>query len=94
MVKLRNAITTEYRTAMSIYIASLEAYNMLRENVLLAQEVYDVVNLQYKGGIKTYLEVILAETDLRTARINYFNALYTVLSSKIDVLRSKGEIKY
>ena len=94
LVKLKNAITTEYQSAMALYIASLEAYYTLKENVQLAQEVYDVVNLQYKSGIKTYLEVILAETDLRTARINYFNALYTVLSSKIDVLRSKGEIKY
>ena len=94
LVKLRNAITTEYRSAMAFYIASLEAYYTLKENIQLAQEVYDVINLQYKSGIKTYLEVILAETDLRTARISYFNALYTVLSSKIDVLRSKGDIKF
>jgi len=36
----------------------------------------------------------VAETDLRTARINYFNALYQVLASKIDVQRALGQINY
>jgi len=60
--------------------------------VALAQEVYDVINLQYKSGVKTYLDVTIAETDLRTTRINYFNALYQVLASKIDVERALGTI--
>jgi len=58
----------------------------------MAQEVYDVIQLQYRAGVKTYLEVVTAETDLRTAQINYYNALYQVLSAKIDVLKSQGEI--
>ena len=72
------------------YKASLSNYLAVKENVLLAQEVYDVIQLQYRSGIKTYLEVITSETDLRTAQINYFNALYQVLSSKIDVQKSLG----
>ena len=41
-----------------------------------------------------YLDVMTAETDLRTAQINYFNALYLVISSKIDVEQSKGTISF
>ena len=69
-------------------------YNAIKENLLLAQEVYDVIQLQYRSGIKTYLEVITAETDLRTARINYFNTLNLLLSSKIDVQKALGQINY
>jgi len=94
ILSLKNTVLSEYRTALATYNASMAAYITLKENVVLAQEVYDIINLQYKSGIKTYLEVILAETDLRSARINYFNALYLVLSSKIDVLKSKGDLKY
>jgi outer membrane protein TolC len=66
----------------------------LKENLDLAREVYDVINLQYRNGVKTYLEVITAETDLRTARINYYNALYQALSGKIDVQQALGQINY
>jgi outer membrane protein len=94
LVSLRNSINSEYNSALANYKASLANYLALKENVLLAQEVYDVIQLQYRSGIKTYLEVIISETDLRTAQINYFNALYDVLSNKIDVQRSLGEIKF
>jgi outer membrane protein len=44
--------------------------------------------------VKSYLEVINAETDLRTAQLNFYNALYQLLSSKIDVAQSLGNINY
>ena len=94
IISLKNSMNTEYITAMAVYKSSLSNYQAVKENVLLAQEVYDVINLQYRSGIKTYLEVVNAETDLRTSQINYFNALYQVLSSKIDLQKSLGEIRY
>jgi outer membrane protein TolC len=94
IISLKNSVNTEYITAMADYKSSLSNYRAVKENVLLAQEVYDVINLQYRSGIKTYLEVVNAETDLRTSQINYFNALYQVLSSKIDLQKSLGEIRY
>ena len=94
LLNLQNAINTQYATALSNYKGSLANYLASKENVSLAQEVYDVINLQYKAGIKTYLEVINAETDLRTSQINYFNALNQVLASKVDAARALGLIRY
>ncbi len=94
IINLKNSVNTEYTTAIANYKSSLLNYQALKENILLAQEVYDVINLQYRSGIKTYLEVVNAETDLRTSQINYFNALYQVLISKIDVQKSLGDIRY
>jgi outer membrane protein TolC len=62
--------------------------------VELAKEVYDIIQLQYNNGVRTYLDVTVAESDLRTTRINYFNSLYQVLASKMDVLRALGQIDY
>ncbi len=90
----QNTINTQYAQALAIYKTNLYDYYSLKENLSLANEVYDVIRLQYKSGIKTYLEVINAETDLRTAQINYYNALYQLLSSKVDVAQSLGEINY
>ena len=94
IISLKNSVNTEYIVALANYKSSLSNYQAVKENVLLAQEVYDVINLQYRSGIKTYLEVVNAETDLRMSQINYFNALYQVLSSKIDVQRSLGELRF
>jgi outer membrane protein TolC len=90
----KNTVNSEYSSALANYKASLADYLAMKENVGLAEEVYDVVQLQYHSGIKTYLEVIIAETDLRTAQISYYDALYQVISSKIDVQKSKGEISF
>jgi outer membrane protein TolC len=92
IVNLKNEVSSEYSTALAGYKANLANYLAVKENVELAKEVYEVIQLQYRSGVKTYLEVITAETDLRTAQINYFDALYGVLSSKIDVQKSLGQI--
>jgi outer membrane protein len=94
LINLQNVINNQYAAALSNYKASLANYFASKENVGLAQEVYDVINLQYKAGVKTYLEVINAETDLRTSQINYFNALNQVLASKVDAQRALGLIRY
>lgn len=89
-----NKINTQYQNALANYKSNLYNYYSLKENLALANEVYDVIRLQYHSGVKAYLDVITAESDLRTAQINYYNALYQVLSSKIDVAQSLGKINY
>ncbi|MBC7934959.1 MAG: TolC family protein [Rhizobacter sp.] len=87
-----NQANSEYETAMAQYKASMANYLALKENMVLAGEVYRIIELQYRNGIKTYLELITAQTDLRTSQINYFNALYDLLSGKIDVQKAEGSI--
>jgi outer membrane protein len=94
IISLKDSINTEYITAIGDYKSNLANYNILKENLDLAKSVYNTIQLQYKSGIKTYLEVITAETDLRTTQANYNNALFQVLSSKLDVQRALGIIQY
>jgi outer membrane protein len=92
IVNLKNSMNSQYTQALSAYKANLTTYQALKQNVETAKEVYDIIQLQYKSGVKTYLEVITAETDLRNAQINYFNSLYSVLASKIDLQKALGQI--
>ncbi|MCC7402403.1 MAG: TolC family protein [Chitinophagaceae bacterium] len=94
IVNFKNQVNSEYSAAMANYKSSLSFFLTMKENVSLAQEVFDVIRLQYRSGVKAYLDLIVSETDLRTAQINYFDALFQVISSKIDVEKSKGEIRY
>ncbi|MCE6992597.1 TolC family protein [Dyadobacter sp. CY323] len=91
---LQNNVNSEYSSALANYKGNLTNLLAQKENVDLAREVYEVIQLQYKSGIKTYLEVVTSETDLRLARINYYNALYQTLASKIDVQKALGQLNY
>ncbi len=91
---LKSTINTQYAQALSNYKGYLNDYYTLRENLDLAREVYNTVQLQYRAGIKAYLDVITAETSLRSAQSNYTNALYQVLSSKLDVQKALGNIQF
>lgn len=94
ITNLKNNINAEYAGTLAAYKSYLSQFAATRDNVLLAEEVYNVLQLQYQSGLRTYLDVITAETDLRTARINYYNTLYQLLSSKIDVQKALGQIHY
>ncbi|GAB3354252.1 TolC family protein [Arachidicoccus ginsenosidivorans] len=89
-----NAANTQFETAMAVYKSDLNTFLALKENVELAKEVYNTITLQYKAGVKIYLDVITAETDLRSAQVNYSNALYQLLSDKLDVEQALGQIHY
>jgi len=85
-----NTINAEYAEALGDYKSNYTNWDLLKQNVGLAKDVYKVVSLQYREGIKTYLDVIVAQSDLRTAELNYYNALFQLLSSKIDLEKSLG----
>jgi outer membrane protein TolC len=90
--QLQLTVSTEVSQAMAAYKGYLNDYYSLKENVDIAKDVFNTIELQYKSGIKTYLEVITAQTDLRAAELNYNNALYQLLASKFDLQRALGSI--
>ncbi|HTQ28707.1 MAG TPA: TolC family protein [Puia sp.] len=94
LVTLKNAVNSQYAQALAVYKGNLNDYYILRDNLELARDVYNTIQLQYKSGVKTYLDLITAETDIRSAQVNYANALFQVLSSKLDVQKALGSITY
>lgn len=94
LISLKNNINTQYESALASYKGNLANYSALKDNVLLADDVYKTIQLQYKSGVKTYLDVIIAESDLRTAQLNYYTSLYQLLQSKVDVQKALGNIQY
>ncbi|MEO6631732.1 MAG: TolC family protein [Mucilaginibacter sp.] len=87
-----NTINTEYVQALAGYKSNYTSWQLIKQNVDLAKDVYKIVSLQYREGIKTYLDVIVAQSDLRTAELNYYNALFQLLSSKIDLQKALGTL--
>ncbi len=88
----KNQINTQYEAAIATYKANLNDLRTNRENVEISRSVYNTIKLQYDEGIKTYLDLMTSETDLRTAQLNYLNSLYSLLASKLDVNQALGTI--
>ncbi|WBA41849.1 TolC family protein [Hymenobacter canadensis] len=88
----RNQINTEYTTALANYKGYYTQYMLGKRNLEASKEVYDVINLQYREGIRAYIDLIVAQTTLRTSQLNYYTALFQLLSSKVDLLRALGEL--
>jgi outer membrane protein TolC len=90
----RSQIYSEYTAALATYKGNLYNLETLQQNVNLANKVYFIINLQYKQGLVAYLNLVTAESNLITAQINYTNALFQVLSSKVDLQKAMGIISY
>jgi outer membrane protein TolC len=93
-VDLKSQIYSEYTTAIANYKGNMYNLQLLQKNVALAKRTYFVVDLQYKQGIVAYLNVITAESNLIQSEISYLNALFQVLSNKIDLQKAMGTIAY
>ncbi|HEY4936630.1 MAG TPA: TolC family protein [Puia sp.] len=91
---LKDSIRTQYIQALSSYKANLNNYFEQKENLELARQVYNIIQLQYRAGIKTYLDVVISNNDLFAAQVNFTNAIFQVLSDRIDVERALGTLKY
>lgn len=90
---LKSEINSEYTKALSGYTSNLNELKIAKNNITIAKDIFNTVRLQYDKGIKAYLEVIVSETDLRTAELNYLNILFRVLTSKMDMEKALGDIK-
>lgn len=88
----KNQINTDYERALATYKSNLNDWKTANANVLISKQVYHTIKLQYDEGIKSYLDLMTSETDLRTAQLNYLNALYSLLSAKLDVRQALGTI--
>ncbi|MEY3412419.1 MAG: hypothetical protein RIQ70_1107 [Bacteroidota bacterium] len=72
---------------------STQSLNNQQNNVKLAEEVVKASEYKYNQGIGSNLEVVTAESALKEAQINYYNALYDVLVYKVDMDFALGNLK-
>jgi outer membrane protein TolC len=81
---LENSIDLELNRSATELQNAMDVLENQSENLQLAREVYRVAKIKYQEGIGSNLEVVEAETDLRTAEVNYYTAMYDALIAKVD----------
>lgn len=64
-----------------------------KKNIKLAEDIVSVSKKKYDQGVGSNLEMVNAETSLKEAQTNYYNALYDAIIAKIDYDKANGNLK-
>jgi outer membrane protein len=92
MKSLEQGLGMEYTTARSTLINAMNAVEVQRGNMTLAENIYQVTKKKYDQGIGSNIEVLTAETALKEAQTNYFGAMYDALNAKVDFQKANGSL--
>jgi outer membrane protein TolC len=72
--------------------SAMAALDVQRKNMQLAEEVYFQTTKKYEQGLGSTLEVTNADTDLKVAQTNYYNALYSAIIAIVDYRTATGTL--
>jgi outer membrane protein TolC len=61
-------------------------------NLSRAQEGLRLVEVGYREGINTQVEVVDAQSALTTARANYYQSIYSHMVAKLDLQKAMGTL--
>ena len=90
---IENVIEQQVLQAKLNFIRSGEQLAIQEKNMTLAQEIYDRVQLKFKNGVGSSLELTSAQYDLETARTNYLTNVYDYFVSQLELRKAMGDIK-
>jgi len=89
---LKNSIDNEVMQATLNFRTAIATMDFQRQNMQLAQSVYDQTKKKFETGTGSNTEIATAETDLKTAQTNYISAMYDAVIAKVDYLKATGKL--
>ncbi|MBD2770355.1 TolC family protein [Hymenobacter sp. BT664] len=89
---LRQSIDLQDAQSRTTLVNALDVLDNQKANLDLATDVARVTRIKFNAGVGSNLEVITAETELRSAQTNYYGAIYDVLVAKVDRDKATGEL--
>lgn len=82
----------ESENANTQLMASYTSLNNDKENMILAKEVHEASNLEYKEGTTSLTDLLNSDYSYKEAQSNYINSLLNYLTSKLQYEKSKGTL--
>jgi outer membrane protein TolC len=89
---LKLTIDNEVEKAKVNFRIAIEAMDYQKQNMKLAEEVYEQTKKKYEAGLGSNTEITTAQTDLKSAQVNYVTAMYDAIISRIDYLKAIGKL--
>lgn len=89
---LKLSIDNDVETARIKIGNALLSMESQKKNMNLAESIYNQAKLKYDQGLGSNLEITNAQTELKTAQVNYYSALYDAVIARIDYMRAIGKL--
>jgi outer membrane protein TolC len=89
---LQVSIDNEVEQARLNYRTALTTMDFQKQNMALAENVYNQTKKKFEIGTGSNTEINAAQTDLIAAQTNYINALYTAIVARVDYLKATGKL--
>ncbi|MBZ4190242.1 TolC family protein [Niabella beijingensis] len=88
---LKLSIDMQRDSAMNTFKSALTDMDYQKQNMVLAENVYNQTKKKYEVGTGSQIEIDNARVQLQTAQTNYYNALYNAVVAKVDYLKATGK---
>ncbi len=89
---LKITIDNDVETAKNNFITATATMDYQKQNMALAELVYNQTKKKYEIGTGSTTEINTADVDLKTAQTNYISALYDAVIARIDLLKATGKL--
>ncbi len=93
MNNIKSIIDLDIASSTTTLTNASSSFENQKKNIAIAEEVARVVKIKYEQGVGSNLELITAETSLKEAQANYYNALYDAIIAKLDFDKANGNLK-
>jgi outer membrane protein TolC len=87
---IQRGVQLEVLNARATFTANNDRLRVTKDNLDLAQRIYDTTQIKYREGVGSSVEVVQAEQALYESQANYLNALYETLVAKEDLFLALG----
>jgi outer membrane protein len=90
--QVKEQIDNEVTQARIKMTSAMLTIDVQRQNVQLAEKVFNTTKKKYEQGLGNNQEIYTAQTELKVAQNNYYGALYDAITAKIDYLKATGKL--
>ena len=87
-----NSVEMEFANANENLRQNKTLIDAQRENMNLAEELYEVTRMSYREGVAPLTELLNAETSLQEAQAQYLTATLQLNIAELDHLRTSGQL--
>jgi outer membrane protein TolC len=94
VTNFENAATIEIQNSRNDLLNAISTFTNQEKNLQLATEVSRTSKVKYDQGVGSNLEILDAETSLKEAQANYYNAIFDALIAKVNLDKALGNLNY
>lgn len=87
-----NGAKLQASVAQNNYASALEALQDQKANLALANKINNKMKVMFKEGVGNSLALSQSDADMVTAQLNYIQAVYNLLTSKIELQSALGKL--